>query len=42
MFGDGALTFQEHVMKEPHPLAIVHTAVLQFLHHRDDAVCPDP
>jgi hypothetical protein len=24
MFGDGALTFQEHVMKEPHPLAIVH------------------
>jgi hypothetical protein len=38
MFGDGALTFQEHVMKEPHPLAIVHAAVLQFLHHRDDAI----
>jgi hypothetical protein len=37
MFGDGALTFREFVMKEPLPLAIVHRAVLDFLHHRDDA-----
>src|SRR5437867_4468032 len=37
MFGDGALTFREHVMKEPLPLALVHDAVLEFLHHRDDA-----
>ena len=37
MFGDGALTFREYVMKEPLPLAIVHRAVLDFLHHRDDA-----
>jgi Nucleotidyl transferase AbiEii toxin, Type IV TA system len=38
MFGDGSLTFREYAMKEPHPLAIVHRAVLDFLHHRDDAV----
>src|SRR5439155_20483287 len=38
MFGDGALSFREYVMKEPFPLAIVHRAVLDFLHHRDDAV----
>lgn len=38
MFGDGALTFREYVMNEPLPLAIVHRAVLDFLHHRDDAV----
>src|SRR5438876_693827 len=37
MFGDGALTFREYVTKEPLPLAIVHRAVLDFLHHRDDA-----
>lgn len=37
MFGDGALTFREHAMNEPLPLAIVHRAVLDFLHHRDDA-----
>ena len=37
MFGDGALSFREYVMKEPHPLAIVHRAVLDFLKNRDDA-----
>jgi hypothetical protein len=37
MFGDGALTFQEYVMDEPLPLAIIHRAVLDFLQHRDDA-----
>ncbi|MBI3735070.1 hypothetical protein HY256_00965 [Candidatus Sumerlaeota bacterium] len=38
MFGDGALTFQEFVMKEPHPLAQIHDAVLEFLRGRSDAV----
>ena len=38
MFGDGALSFREHVMREPLPLATVHDAVLEFLHGRDDAV----
>jgi hypothetical protein len=38
MFGDGALTFQEFAMREPHPLAVIHDAVLEFLHDRDDAV----
>ena len=37
MFGDGSLTFREYVMNEPLPLAIVHRAVLDFLHHRNDA-----
>jgi hypothetical protein len=37
MFGDGALSFREYVMKEPHPLAIIHRAVLDFLKHREDA-----
>jgi hypothetical protein len=37
MFGDGALSFREYAMKEPHPLAIVHRAVLDFLKNRDDA-----
>src|SRR5579862_365989 len=37
MFGDGALSFREHVMREPLPLATVHDAVLDFLHGRDDA-----
>ena len=37
MFGDGSLTFREYVMNEPLPLAIVHRAVLDFLHHRSDA-----
>ena len=31
MFGDGALSFREHVMREPLPLAMVHDAVLEFL-----------
>src|SRR5262245_27262546 len=38
MFGDGSLTFQEFVMREPVPLATVHDAVLEFLRGRDDAV----
>jgi hypothetical protein len=38
MFGDGALTFREFVMNEPHPLAVIHDAVLEFLRNRDDAV----
>jgi len=37
MFGDGALSFREHIMREPLPLATVHDAVLEFLHGRDDA-----
>jgi hypothetical protein len=38
MFGDGPLLFREFVMQEPLPLAIVHTAVLEFLRGKDDAV----
>ncbi|HZL35766.1 MAG TPA: nucleotidyl transferase AbiEii/AbiGii toxin family protein [Tepidisphaeraceae bacterium] len=37
MFGDGPLLFREYVMHEPHPLAIVHAAVIDFLRGRDDA-----
>src|SRR5437867_5146251 len=38
MFGDGALTFREWAMNEPHPLATIHDAVLEFLRGRNDAV----
>ena len=39
MFGDGGLTFREAVMREPHPLAVIHDAILfEFLPGRDDAV----
>jgi len=38
MFGDGALTFREFVMREALPLATIHAAVLEFLRGRDDAV----
>src|SRR5438105_3701977 len=38
MFGDGSLTFQEFMMREPVPLATIHDAVLEFLRGRDDAV----
>lgn len=38
MFGDGPLMFREYVMNEPHPLAIIHSAVIDFLRGRDDAV----
>jgi hypothetical protein len=38
MFGDGSLTFREFIMREPHPLAVIHDAVLEFLRGRDDAV----
>lgn len=37
MFGDGALTFRESVMGEPHPLATIHDAVIDFLRGREDA-----
>lgn len=38
MFGDGALTFREFLMREPLPLAQIHDAVLEFLRRRTDAV----
>lgn len=38
MFGDGALSFREFAMREQHPLATIHDAVLEFLRNRDDAV----
>ncbi len=38
MFGDGPLTFREFAMREPHPLAAIHDAVLEFLRDRNDAV----
>ncbi|MBI4617808.1 MAG: nucleotidyl transferase AbiEii/AbiGii toxin family protein [Planctomycetes bacterium] len=38
MFGDGALTFREFLMREPLPLATIHDAVLEFLRGRKDAV----
>jgi len=38
MFGDGALTFHEFATREPHPLAVIHDAVLEFLRDRKDAV----
>jgi hypothetical protein len=39
MFGDGSLTFREAIMREPHPLAAIHDAILfEFLPGRDDAV----
>ena len=38
MFGDGSLTFQEFAMREPHPLAAIHDAVLEFLRGRKDVV----
>ena len=38
MFGDGSLTFREFIMREPHPLAVIQDAILEFLRGRDDAV----
>src|SRR5260370_22201310 len=38
MFGAGSLTFEEFIMREPHPLAVIRDAVLEFLRGRDDAV----
>ena len=38
MFGDGALTLREFAMREQHPLATIHEAILEFLRNRDDAV----
>ncbi len=38
MFAAGALTFQEFMMREAVPLAVIQNAVLEFLQGRDDAV----
>lgn len=38
MFGADMLTFQEFMVQEPLPLAIIHNAVLEFLRDRDDVV----
>src|ERR1051326_4409698 len=38
MFGDGSLTFQEFMTREPLPLATIHSAILEFLQGRSDAV----
>jgi Nucleotidyl transferase AbiEii toxin, Type IV TA system len=38
MFGDGSLTFREFAIREPHPLAVIQDAVLEFLRDRTDAV----
>lgn len=38
MFGDGALTLREFVMRDPLPLATIHAAILEFLRARPDAV----
>ncbi len=38
MLNAGALTFQEFMMREPLPLAMLHEAVLDFLRDRDDVV----
>jgi hypothetical protein len=38
MFGDGILSFHEFAMSQPHPLASIQEAVLEFLRGRDDAV----
>jgi hypothetical protein len=36
MLGDGALTFREFTVREPHPLAEIHAAVLEVLRGRTD------
>ena len=36
MFGDGALTLTEFVVRDPLPLATIHDAILGFLRARDD------
>jgi hypothetical protein len=38
MFNSGSLTFQEFIMNESLPLAVIQEAVLDFLRGRDDAV----
>ena len=35
MFGDGALTFQEFMVRELLPLATIHEAVLELLRGRN-------
>jgi hypothetical protein len=36
MLGDGALSLQEYVIRDPLPLATIHDAMLEFLRDRDD------
>ncbi len=36
MFGSDILTFQEFLMHETLPLAVIHDAIFQFLRNRDD------
>ena len=38
IFGEGCLTFREFAMREALPLATIHSAVLEFLQGREDAV----
>ncbi len=37
VFGDASLTFQEFIVHEPLPLAVIQEAVLEFLRDRQDA-----
>jgi hypothetical protein len=34
----GGISFREFLMSEPLPLATIHSAILEFLRHREDAV----
>jgi hypothetical protein len=38
IFGEGSLTFREFAMREPLRLATIHSAILEFLQGRSDAV----
>ena len=38
MFGADILTFQEFCMQEPLPLAVIQSAILEFLRNREDVV----
>jgi hypothetical protein len=38
MFGDGPLTFKEFATREPHPVAMIHDEILEFLRGRNDAM----
>src|SRR4051812_48828161 len=38
MFGDAPISFSEFVMNEPLPLAVLQSAILEFLRGKDDAV----
>ena len=36
MFGDGPLMLREYLMKEPHPIAVIQSAVFDFLREQTD------